>query len=244
MDPKGKVAILTGAARIGQIVASALATRGCNLALTYRGSRAAADATAQAAIRQGVRAITIPADATDEDQVVRAVQQTHRELGRIDILVNMASIYRSTPEPKVTDWSSIVDANTRSAFLFSIHAAPIMKLGDRGGRIVNFADWLPASGRPRYKAFVPYYTSKAAVVGLTESLALDLAPEVLVNVIAPGPILMPPDLSAAENAEVIDATPLRRWGGAAEIAKTVLFLVESEFVTGECIRVDGGRHLY
>ena len=87
-------------------------------------------------------------------------------------------------------------------------------------------------------------TAEAAVVALTESLALELAPEVLVNAIAPGPILAPPDLTPAENAEVLNATPLRRWGDTAEIAKTVLFLVESDFVTGECIRVDGGRHLY
>jgi NAD(P)-dependent dehydrogenase (short-subunit alcohol dehydrogenase family) len=244
MDPKGKVAVLTGGARIGQVVAQSLALHGCNLALIYRGSRDAAEASAQAATSEGVRAITIRADATDEDQIVRAVQETHRELGGIHILLNMASIYLSTPEPTKADWSNMIDTNTRSAFLFSIHAAQIMKLGESGGRIVNFADWLPASGRPRYKGFVPYYTSKAAVVGLTQSLALELAPEVLVNAVAPGPILMPPGLSPAENDEVVDATPLRRWGGAEEIAKTVRFLVESDFVTGECIRVDGGRHLY
>jgi NAD(P)-dependent dehydrogenase (short-subunit alcohol dehydrogenase family) len=113
-----------------------------------------------------------------------------------------------------------------------------------GARIINFADWLPSSGRPRYRGFVPYYASKAAVVALTESLALELAPEILVNAIAPGPILEPPGLTPEERMEVIDATPLRRWGGAAEIAKAVLFLVDSDFVTGECIRVDGGRHLY
>ena len=79
---------------------------------------------------------------------------------------------------------------------------------------------------------------------MTQSLALELAPEVLVDAVAPGPILMPPGLSPAENDEVIDATPLRGWCGAVEIAKTVLFLVESDFVTGECIRVDGGRLLY
>jgi NAD(P)-dependent dehydrogenase (short-subunit alcohol dehydrogenase family) len=104
--------------------------------------------------------------------------------------------------------------------------------------------WLPVSGRPRYRGFVPYYSSKAAVVALTESLALELAPEILVNAIAPGPILEPPGLTPEESMEVIKATPLRRWGGAAEIAKTVLFLVDSDFISGECIRVDGGRHLY
>lgn len=169
--------ILTGVARIGQVVAHALALSGCNLALIYRSSRDAAESSAQAAIREGVRAITIQADAIDEDQIVRAVQESHRELGAIHILLNMASIYLSTPEPKETHWSNIIDANARSAFLFSIHAGPIMKLDESGGRIVNFADWLPVSGRPRYKGFVPYYISKAAVVALTESLALEMVPK-------------------------------------------------------------------
>jgi len=244
MDPKGKVALLTGGARLGQVVAHSLAARGCDLALVYRGSREAAEASAQAAISAGVRAIIIRADATDEDQIAQAVKETHRSLGRIDILLNMASIYLNTPNPNERDWSGSLDANARSVFLFLTHVAPIMKECGSGGRIINFADWLPASGRPRYRGFVPYYASKAAVVALTESLALELAPEVLVNAVAPGPILAPPDLTPDENAEVMNATPLRRWGGAIEIAKAVLFLVESDFVTGECLRVDGGRHLY
>jgi NAD(P)-dependent dehydrogenase (short-subunit alcohol dehydrogenase family) len=243
MDPKGKVALVTGGARIGQDVAHSLAASGCDLALVYRGSRGAAEASAKAAINVGVRAITIRADATDEDQIAAAVKETHRARGRIDILLKMASIYLSTPDPKEADWSNTIDANARSVFLSSTAAAPIIKQGG-GGRIINFADWLSVSGRPRYKGFVPYYTSKAAVVALTQSLALELAPEILVNAIAPGPILEPPGLTPEQSTEVIEATPLRRWGGAAEIAKTVLFLVDSDFITGECIRVDGGRHLY
>jgi NAD(P)-dependent dehydrogenase (short-subunit alcohol dehydrogenase family) len=243
MDLKGKVALITGGARIGQVVAQSVATLGCDLALVYRGSREAAEASARAAISAGVRAITISADATDKDQIAAAVKETHRALARIDILINMASVYRSTPIPDQADWSQILDTNARSVFLFSTFAAPLMKQGN-GGRIINFADWLPVSGRPHYPGFVPYYSSKAAVVALTQSLALELAPEILVNAIAPGPILAPPDLTPEDNTEVIKATPLRRWGGAAEIAKTVRFLVDSDFITGECIRVDGGRHLY
>jgi NAD(P)-dependent dehydrogenase (short-subunit alcohol dehydrogenase family) len=243
MDLKGKVALLTGGARIGQVVAHSLAARGCDLALVYRGSREAADASAKAAISAGVRAITIKADATDKDQIAAAVNETHRTLERIDILLNMASVYASTPDANEVDWSNTIDANARSVFLFTITAAPIMKRSGQG-RIVNFADWLPVSGRPHYRNFVPYYTSKAAVVALTESLALELAPEILVNAIAPGPILEPPDLTTEERQEVLNATPLRRWGGAAEIARAVLFLIESDFITGECLRVDGGRHLY
>ena len=243
MDTKGKVALLTGGARIGQVVAHSLAMRGCDLALVYRASREAAEASAKAAISAGVRAITLQADATDEEQIAAAIEQTRQTLEHIDILVNMASVYLSTPDPNEADWSHMIDANARSVFLFATCVAPIMKQSG-GARIINFADWLPVSGRPRYRGFVPYYASKAAVVALTESLALELAPEILVNAIAPGPILAPPDLTPEENMEVIKATPLLRWGGAAEIAKAVLFLIDSDFITGECIRVDGGRHLY
>lgn len=242
MDPNGKVALITGGARIGQVVAQALAARGCGLALTYRGSREAAEGAATAAREAGVRALTLRADATDEAQIIAAVNETTRALGRLDILINMASTYIRTPDPTVTDWTAALDANARSAFLFSRHAAPIMKAGG-GGRIVNMSDWLVLSGRPRYSGYTPYYASKAAVAALTESMALDLAPEILVNSIAPGPILAPPDLSADELAEVMYATPLARWGGAEEIAKAALFLIETDFVTGESIRVDGGRHL-
>lgn len=244
MDPHGKVALLTGGARIGQVVAQALAARGCSLLLTYRGSRDAAEATAAAARAAGVRAETVRADATEETQVAAAVAHAGRALGRLDILLNMASTYVNTPlaDTGAHEWSAEIDANATSAFLFARHAAPLMQRTG-AGRIVNVADWLPASGRPRYPGYTPYYVSKAAVIALTESLALELAPTILVNVIAPGPILAPPGLTPEEDARVRAATPLGRWGGAEEIAKTVLFLVESDFVTGECIRVDGGRHL-
>jgi NAD(P)-dependent dehydrogenase (short-subunit alcohol dehydrogenase family) len=242
MDSTGKVALITGGARIGQVVAEALAKHGCSIALTYRASREAAEATAAAARAVGVTAKTFRADATDEKEVIAAISETVKSLGRLDILINMASIYQKTPNPDGAAWSASMDANAKSAFLFSIHAAPIMKRGGNG-RIVNFADWLPVSGRPHYKGYTPYYVSKASVAALTETLALEFAPEILVNAIAPGPIAPPPNLTPEENARVIEATPLRRWGGAEEIARTVLFLVETDFVTGECIRVDGGRHL-
>jgi NAD(P)-dependent dehydrogenase (short-subunit alcohol dehydrogenase family) len=244
MDVAGKVALLTGGARIGQTVAGAIARRGCGLALTYRSSRDAAETTAAAARAAGVRTVVLRADVTDEAQVAAAVRQAEQELGRLDILVNLASTYERTPLDNVSvrAFSDALDANARSAWLFAIRAAPAMRRAG-GGRIVNVSDWLPVSGRPRYTGYTPYFVSKAAVKALTESLALELAPDVLVNAVAPGPILPPPGLTPEEDAAVLRETPLGRWGGAEEIAKAVLFLIETDFITGECIRVDGGRHL-
>jgi len=243
MDPKGKVAVITGGARIGQVIAEELARRGCALAIIYRASREAAEKSVASAKAAGVNAIAIQADARQDDEVEAAVNEAAKSLGRLDILINMASTYLKTPNPTEADWTDAIDSNAKSTFLFSTHAARIMKSGG-AGRIVNISDWLPISGRPRYKGYVPYYTSKAAVAALTQSLALELAPEILVNAIAPGPILAPPDFTPEETARVIEATPLRRWGGAEEIARAALFLIETEFVTGECLRVDGGRHLF
>ena len=113
-----------------------------------------------------------------------------------------------------------------------------------GGRIINFSDWTASSGRPRYRGYLSYYVAKTAVIGLTEGLALELAPDnILVNAIAPGPIVAPDGLTDEERRAVEEATPLGRWGGAGEIAKAVLALLDSDFVTGETLRVDGGRHM-
>ena len=109
---------------------------------------------------------------------------------------------------------------------------------------MNFSDWVARSGRPRYLGYMPYYVAKAAVIALTEALALELAPDqILVNAVAPGPIVAPEGTSDEAFARVERAMPLGRWGGEIEIAKAVLALVDTDFMTGETIRVDGGRHL-
>jgi NAD(P)-dependent dehydrogenase (short-subunit alcohol dehydrogenase family) len=189
--------------------------------------------------------MTVRADVSRPDECDALVQAAADSFGRLDVLVNMASIYRPTEFDTLTaaEWDEDLAINLSGAFHCSRAAAPHMRRAG-GGRIINFSDWLAGSGRPQYRGFLPYYVAKAGVIALTEALALELAAHaILVNAIAPGPIVAPPGLSPEELQEVAEATPLGRWGGEEEIVKAVLMLVESDFITGETIRVDGGRHV-
>lgn len=245
MELNGRVALITGGRRIGAVVAIELARAGADIAMVYRQSRAEAEETAASVRGLGRRAMVLQGDLRDPDACERVVDGTVDALGRLDILVNMASIYRARPFDELTldDWDASLEIDLRSAWLCARAAAPHMRRL-RGGRIVNFSDWTARSGRPRYAGFLPYYVAKSAVVALTEALALELATDqILVNAVAPGPIVAPEGVSDEEFAAVERATPLGRWGGEGEIAKAVLALVETDFVTGETIRVDGGRHL-
>ena len=245
MDLKSRSVLITGGRRIGSAIAIELARRGGDVALTFNRSREEAEATVAAVRALGRRAIAIEADLSDPAACARAVAKTVEAFGRLDVLVNMASRYRAKPFGELTqqDWDEQLAIDLSAAFHSARAAVPHLRASD-GGRIVNFADWVAASRRPRYRGFLPYYVAKAGVIALTEALALELAPDrILVNAIAPGPILAPDDLEAAEAAEVVKGTPLGRWGGEAEIVKAVMLLVETDFITGETIRVDGGRHL-
>jgi NAD(P)-dependent dehydrogenase (short-subunit alcohol dehydrogenase family) len=245
MELNGRVVLITGGKRIGSVVATELARAGADIALVYRQSRAEAEETAAAARGLGRRAILLHGDLRDPEACERVVDGTVDAFGRLDVLINMASVYRPKPfdEINVSDWNASLEVDLRSVWLCARAAAPHMRRL-RGGRIINFSDWTARSGRPRYTGFLPYYVAKAAVVALTEGLALELAADqILVNAIAPGPIVAPEAVSDEEFSAVERATPLGHWGGEGEIAKVVLALVESDFVTGETIRVDGGRHL-
>lgn len=245
MELTGRVALITGGKRIGAVVATELARGGADVALVYRQSRTEADDTADAVRGLGRRALVVKGDLTAAEACVRVVAETVRELGRLDVLVNMASRYQPKPFDDLTvqDWDDQFAVDLRAAWLCARSAVPHMRRV-RGGRIINFSDWVAASGRPRYQGFLPYFVAKAGVVALTQALALELAADqILVNAIAPGPIVAPEGTSDEEFAKIERATPVGRWGGELEIAKIVLALVESDFVTGETIRVDGGRHL-
>jgi NAD(P)-dependent dehydrogenase (short-subunit alcohol dehydrogenase family) len=245
MDLTDKVALITGAKRIGAIVALELAKRGANVAVSYARSKTEADAVVADVRAIGRRAVALQADLTDPDQCAKIVAQTVDALDRLDVLIPMASVYEATPFDRLdlAAWDRTINVDLRSAFLCAIAAVPHMRK-QGGGRIVTFSDWLPRSGRPRYEGMLPYYVAKGGVMALTEALALELAPDnILVNAVAPGPILAPPTTTAEDHQKIADATPLGRWGGGHEIAKAVLAFIDSDFITGETLRVDGGRHV-
>lgn len=239
------VALITGGRRIGAVVARELAARGVDVALSYSRSKMEAEQAAASVRDAGRRSALFQADLSNPDAPSALIESTVGALGRLDIVINMASVYVQRPfaDLTVADWNAALDVDLRAAFLCAHAAAPHMKARG-GGRIIMFSDWVARSGRPRYVGYVPYYVAKAGASALAEALALELASaNILVNAIAPGPIVAPPGTTAEESHAIEQATPLGRWGGEMEIAKAVLALAESDFITGETIRVDGGRHL-
>jgi NAD(P)-dependent dehydrogenase (short-subunit alcohol dehydrogenase family) len=245
MELVDRAVLITGGKRIGGAIAAALAGRGMHVALSYNRSKGEAEAAADEVRAAGRQAFLLQANLAVGPQCEQLVRDAAAALGRLDVLINMASVYTAVPFDETNEalWDAVVDVDLKAAFLCA-RAAVVHMRAAGSGRIINFSDWIAVSGRPRYKGYVPYYVAKRGVIGLTEALALELAADqILVNAIAPGPILAPPGTSADEFKAVEAATPVGRWGGEAEIVKAVAFLLESDFVTGETLRVDGGRHV-
>jgi NAD(P)-dependent dehydrogenase (short-subunit alcohol dehydrogenase family) len=245
MDLAGRAALITGGTRIGSSIAIALAARGVDVALSYHHSKEKAEQTAAAVREHGRRSLVVQADLADSAACREVVALAAEAFGRLDILVALASVYERVAYDRLTDedWERSLAVDLRSSFACAHAAVPHMRAAG-GGRIVLFSDWVAASHRPRYKGYVPYYVAKAGVIALGEALALELAGEgILVNTIAPGPIMPAASMDAKENDAVIRATPLGRWGGPEPIVQAVLMLLDSDFITGETIRVDGGRHV-
>lgn len=245
MKLTGRGVLITGGKRIGAAVAIDLARAGADIAVVYNRSRDQAEATAADVRAAGRRAMVMQGDLSNADDCRRVVDDAASGFGRLDVLVNMASLYERKDYDALTeqDWDRALTVDLKAAHLCTQAAVPHLRR-QGGGRVVNFTDWTASSGRPRYTGYVPYYVAKMGVIGLTQILALELAADgILVNAVAPGPILAPPGTSDEEIAAVEKATPLGRWGGPEEIARAVRFLVETDFVTGEVVRVDGGRHV-
>lgn len=236
---EGQVALVTGAAkRIGRSIALRLAAEGAVVVVNYATSTAEADALVREIDASGSRAAAIQADVSKRAQVERMFAAIEKAFGRLDILVNNAGVFFAAKFEELTDeqWDRILDANLKSQFLCAQAAAPIMKRQGRG-RIINISS---LGGLLPWPSYTHYCVSKAGSIMLTRCLARALAPEILVNSVAPGTIQFtgePPD------EDFIRRVPLHRTGTGDDIAGAVAYLASAEFVTGQVLAVDGGRTL-
>lgn len=243
-----KNVLITGSKRVGADLALRLAGRGANVAMTYRSSQAEIEKTVEKVVSSGLKAIAIKADLSDPDQARNAVNETIRAFGRIDVLVNMASIFLRTPfeQLRPSDFQKNIDANLAGPYYTAVAAGQAMlkqsSLADGfKGRMIHFGDW--AIDRP-YRNYLPYLMAKGGLKTMTLAMAVELAPHVAVNMIQPAMIQPPPEMTQTEILEVIEATPLRRVGTPGDVNELILYLIYSTgFVTGSCFRVDGGRFL-
>ena len=232
--------MVTGAAkRLGRAVALRLAEEGVDVVVHYRSSQAEAQDAIKEIEKFGQRAVAIAADLSEVSEVKRLVDEAGEHFGRLDILVNSAANFLPASMVSTTEeiWDITLDTNLRGPFFCAQAAAPWLRRTQ--GVIINFAD---TGGILGWTGYIPHSVSKAGVIMLTKILAKALAPEVRVNAIAPGTITMEGDPPELER-DFIKLAPLRRTGTPSDITDSVLFLVESKFITGQVLVVDGGRTL-
>ena len=237
---EGKVALVTGAGkRLGRAVALRLAEEGADVAVHYRSSQAEAQSVVKEMEKIGRRSVAIGADLGSVTEIKRLFDEAGKHFGRLDILVNSAANFLPASMISTTEqiWDAPLDTNLRAPFFCAQAAAPWLRRTQ--GVIINFAD---TGGLLGWTGYIPHSVSKAGVIMLTKVLAKALAPEVRVNAIAPGTITMEGDPPEWE-ADFIKLAPLRRTGEPEDITDAVLFLVQSKFITGQVLVVDGGRTL-
>lgn len=240
MDIKGKTAIVTGGAhRVGRAITLELARAGANVVINYYSSAEKANTTAEEAIALDVGALVVQADIANEDQINQMVSAARQKFGSVDILVNSADPFDPTPFPTndSSAWRRKIETAIHGPFYCANAAAPLM-LEQGEGAIVNIVDlsvWKPSRG------FAAHSVAKAGLMAFTRQLALDLAPTVRANAVAPGPVLPPPDFDEERVERTARKTLLKRWGRAEDVSKAVRFLIEADYITGEVIVVDGGE---
>lgn len=242
MRLQGKVALVTGAARrVGRSIAVRLAQRGAKIAVHYRRSRAEALRLADD-IRGsfGRDAEVFKADLSDVRQARRLSDAVLRRFGALHVLVNSASVYERNAFGRTEreDWDRHLDTNLRAPFFLSQALGPWMKKAGEG-KIINIVDWAAHRPRPDY---IPYCVSKAGLLCLNSALAKVLAPEVQVNAILPGSVLLSENSTPRLRRALEEAALLKRLGTPEDVAQAALFLIEgSDFITGAALAVDGGR---
>lgn len=241
-DPlAGRIALVTGAGRrVGRAIAVALGTRGMHVVVHFNGSREGADETARLITEAGGQAVVEQADLTRVDAAHDLVDRAVAWRGTLTALVNSAAIMLRTPvgDTSASEWDTMFALNVRAPYFLSQRAAPALAASQ--GAIVNIADLAAFESWP---AYVPHGMTKAAVVQMTRAMARALAPGVRVNAVAPGVVLLPDGWSEDEAEHLRSTTPLRRLGSPEDVAQAVVFLLEAQYVTGEVVRVDGGRHI-
>ena len=242
MEPRGRVALVTGAGvRLGRALALALAREGAHMLVHYNRSAEDAEETVREARALGAEAVALQADLSDLDQVDRLAREAEGVFGQVDILVNNASVFPPERLDEVTAeiWQRALGVNVTAPFFLTQRLGAGMRA--RGeGLVVNLAD---LAGLQPWAAYAAHSVSKAALVHLTRVAARALAPEVRVAAIAPGTVLPPEELSAGEIQRLAERSPLRRIGAPEDVVAALLYLVRSDFVTGEVLVVDGGRSL-
>lgn len=247
-DNGNPVVLITGGARrIGAAIARELHRRGCNLIIHYRRSDTDARALQRELLDKRPDSLQILcADLEAHDEVIRLADMALTAFGKLDGLVNNASSFYRTPvaEATLSDWDTLINSNTRAAFFLSQQLAP--SLAQRNGNIVNITDMNADRGM---KEFSIYTMAKSALKSMTRSLARELAPAVRVNAVAPGAILWPehindPQEHGDEQQHILDGIPAGRLGSPEDIAMAVAFLMlDAHYMTGQTVRVDGGRAL-
>jgi len=206
----------------------------------YSTSEKGARQTADEIVAGGSDARTLPGDLTDPATGPRLIEHTHKVFGGLDVLINSAAVMLRTPvgEVLVEDWDAMFALNLRAPFFLSQAAARVME--KHGGAIVNIAD---LAAFETWRGYIPHAITKAGVVQMTRSLAHALAPKIRVNAVAPGPVLLPEGWTQEQADKLISTTPLGRLGSPEDVAQAVLYLLNADYVTGETIIVDGGRHV-
>jgi pteridine reductase len=237
----GRVALVTGAGRrVGRAIAVALGGHGMRVAVHYNASAAEAKKTAALVDQAGGAARLFHSNLAAASAPATLVHEVSEQWGALAAVVNSAAVMLRTPfgEVSAADWDAMFALNLRAPFLLCQAAAPA--LAAERGAIVNIADLAAFETWP---AYIPHAITKAGVVKMTEALARRLAPEVRVNAVAPGAVMLPESWSADAATRLASTTPLRRLGTGADVAQAVLYLLEADYVTGETILVDGGRHV-
>lgn len=230
---------------MGASLATAMATQGVDVALSYSLSGAVIADVVQSVRSMGRRSGAFASDLRDPLACQGLMDDVERWGGRLDVLVCLASVFERVPLERLTPdtWRAQLAVDLDASFHCARAAAAMMRR-QRSGHIILCSDWVAASGRARYTGYVPYYVAKASVIAMTEALALELAGDgVQVNAIAPGPILPAASSTPEMQTAVMQSTPLGRWGRPEAITHAVMGLLQQDWVTGQVVRVDGGRHL-